>query len=383
MSEQLRTLSVPELKICCALAPISLTERNFDLQLFAGEKTEPATEKRRQEAAERGNIAKSQDLSSVITLLTGFLMLRFYGPQLFGLCGEYMRYIFSQAIFSDLNMPNTLILLNQFILSILKILTPFLAAIMLGSVASNIIQTGFMFRFDPLIPDIDRLNPISGIQNIFSWKMVAELVKSIFKIGIVAYIPYSTMREQIPMLVRFIQLDPIPAMILLLKTIFVMAIKIILILLVLALADWAFQKWRHEENIKMSKDEIKDEYKQREGDPRVKQKIREKQRQASSRRMMDEVPKATVVVTNPTHIACALRYDPDNDNAPMLVAMGAGLIARKIKEIAKENNVPIIENKPLARQLYKMLEVGDEIPSDLYAAVVEILAQVYRMKNRA
>lgn len=383
MNTQLRLLQTTELEATHRILPFSLAQRSFDLQLFAGEKTEPATEKRRQEAVERGNIAKSQDLSSVIVLLTGFLMLRFYGPQMFGMCGDYMRYTFSQAIFSSLTLPDTLVLLNQFIIITLRILTPFMAAIMFCSIASNIIQTGFLFRFDPLMPDIDRLNPISGIQNIFSWKMVAELVKSILKILIVGYIPYSTIRENIPMLVRFIQLEPVPAVIILLKTAFVMAIKIILILLFLALADWAFQKWRHEENIKMSKDEIKDEYKQREGDPRVKQKIREKQRQASTRRMMEEVPKATVVVTNPTHIACALRYNPDNDNAPILVAMGTGLIARKIKEIAAENNVPIIENKPLARQLHKMLEVGDEIPSDLYNAVVEILAQVYRMKNRA
>jgi flagellar biosynthetic protein FlhB len=173
-----------------------------------------------------------------------------------------------------------------------------------------------------------------------------------------------------------------PAIIILLKTIFYMAIKIILILLALAIADWFFQKWRHEENLKMSKEEIKEEYKQREGDPRIKQKIREKQRQASTRRMMDEVPKATVVVTNPTHIACALRYDPEQNNAPIVVAMGAGLIARKIKEIANENNVPIVENKPLARALYKMVEIGDEIPSDLYGAVVEILAQVYRTRSK-
>ncbi|PKL45558.1 MAG: flagellar biosynthesis protein FlhB [Candidatus Riflebacteria bacterium HGW-Riflebacteria-1] len=382
MNTGLQAYSDSDLTKTAVLTTLSLIDRDFDLQLFAGEKTEPATEKRRQEAVDRGNIAKSQDLSSVIVLLTGFLMLRFYGPQLFGMCGEYMRYIFSQAIFTNLTLPDTLILLNQFIIIILRIMTPFMFAIMLGSIASNLIQTGFLFRFDPLMPDIERLNPISGIQNIFSWKMVAELVKSILKILIVSYIPYSTIRENIPMLVRFIQLDPVPAIIILLKTAFAMSIKIILILLFLALADWAFQIWRHEENIKMSKDEIKEEYKQREGDPRVKQKIREKQRQASTRRMMEEVPKATVVVTNPTHIACALRYNPDNDNAPVLVAMGTGLIARKIKEIAAENNVPIIENKPLARQLHKMLEVGDEIPSDLYNAVVEILAQVYRMKNR-
>lgn len=365
------------------LPALCLNERKFDLQLFAGEKTEPATEKRREDAIQRGNVAKSQDLGSVIVLLTGFLMLRYYGPQMYGMCGEYMRYCFSQTIFTELDLPETLIILNQFILTLLKIMTPFMLAIVLTSIASNVFQTGFLFRFEPLIPDLDRLNPVSGLQNVFSWKMIAELVKSILKIVVVSYIPYTTMRSEIPMLIRFVKLDPTAAMVILLKIIFTMAIKIILILLVLALADYAFQKWRHEENIKMSKEEIKEEYKQREGDPKVKQKIREKQRQASSKRMMEEVPKATVVVTNPTHIACALKYDPQNDNAPTLVAMGAGLIARRIKDIALEHNVPIIENKPLARQLYKMLEIGDEIPSDLYAAVVEILAQVYRMKNQA
>jgi len=362
---------------------ISFADIPFDLQLFAGEKTEPATEKRRQDAIQRGNVPKSQDLGSVIVLLTGFLMLRFYGPQMYGMCGEYMHYALGHAIFTELTFSEAIILLNQMVLTLLKIMTPFMLAIMLTSIAGNIAQTGFLFRFDPLMPDIDRLNPVSGIQNVFSWKMIAELVKSILKIIIVAYIPYSTMRSEMPMLIRFFKLEPMPAMIILLKIIFTMAMKIIIILLVLAIADWAFQKWRHEENIKMSKEEIKEEYKQREGDPKVKQKIREKQRQASSKRMMDEVPKATVVVTNPTHIACALRYDPANGDAPTLVAMGAGLIARKIKEIARENNVPIIENKPLARQLYKMLDIGDEIPSELFAAVAEILAQVYRMKNKA
>lgn len=364
-------------------ARLKFSLQTFDLQLFAGEKTEPATEKRRQEAVDRGNVPKSQDLSSVVVLLTGFLMLRYYGAELYGMCGDYMRYTFSHAIFSSLTLPDTLVLANQFILILVKILAPFLVGIVLSAVISNVLQTGFLFRFEPLMPDLDRLNPISGIQNIFSWKLVAEVVKSIFKIMIVAYIPYATIRDQFPLLMRFVQLDPVPAVIILLKLIFVMAVKIILVLLALALADWAFQRWRHEENIKMSKDEIKEEYKQREGDPRVKQKIREKQRQASSRRMMEEVPKATVVVTNPTHIACALKYDPEHDHAPTVVAMGAGLIARRIKEIALEHKVPIIENKPLARQMYKMLEIGDEIPSDLYAAVVEILAQVYRMKNRA
>lgn len=362
---------------------LNFSDTSFDLQLFAGEKTEPATEKKRQEATQQGNVAKSQDLASVIILLAGFLMLRFYGSELYGICGEYMRYILSNAIHTQLNLGETIMLFNQLIYLLIRILLPFFVAIMLSAVAANMIQTGFLFRLDPMIPNIDRLNPISGLQNVFSWKLVAELVKSVLKILIVSYIPYATIREEMPTIIRFIQLEPLPAMIILLRIIFYMGIKIIMVLLALALADWAFQKWRHEENLKMSKEEIKEEYKQREGDPRVKQKIREKQRQAANRKMMDEVPKATVVVTNPTHIACALKYEPQQQGAPVVVAMGAGMIARRIKEIATENNVPIFENKPLARALYKMVEVGDEIPSDLYGAVVEILTQVYRMKNQA
>ena len=362
---------------------LSFFGRPFDLQLFAGEKTEPATEKRRQDAVDRGNVPKSQDLSSVLVLLVGFLMLRYYGGELFGRCGEYMRYTFSHAIFSGLALPDTLLLLNQFLLVLLQTMAPFMFAIMISAIVSNLVQTGFLFRLGPLTPDLDRMNPISGIQNIFSWKLVAELVKSILKILIVAYIPYTTIRDQFPFLMRMIQVEPVPAIIIILKLIFAMAIKIILILMALAFADWAFQRWRHEENIRMSKEEVKEEYKQREGDPKVKQKIRERQRQAASRRMMDEVPKATVVVTNPTHIACALKYVPGEDDAPTVVAMGAGQIARRIKEIAAEHKIPVIENKPLARQMYKMLEIGDAIPSELYQAVVEVLMQVHRMKNQS
>jgi flagellar biosynthetic protein FlhB len=362
---------------------IDFSARPFDLQLFAGEKTEPATEKKRREAIQQGNIAKSQDLGSVVILLAGFLMLRFYGPQLYETCGAYMRHTMTISIHTKVDLPETILLFNQLVYILLKTLSPFMLVIALSAVASNMIQTGFLFRFDPLTPNLDRLNPISGIQNMFSWKLVAELVKSIFKILIIAYIPYSTIKEQIPLIIKFVQMEPVPSIIILLKLIFYMAIKIVMILLVLAIGDWFFQKWRHEENLKMSKEEVKEEYKQREGDPKIKQKIREKQRQAATSRMMDEVPEATVVVTNPTHIACALKYNPDENNAPIVVAMGAGLIARKIKEIATENDVPIVENKPLARALYKMVEIGEEIPSDLYKTVVEILARVYRMKSGA
>jgi flagellar biosynthesis protein FlhB len=360
---------------------ILFSQLEFDLQLFAGEKTEPATEKRREEARQQGNLPKSQDLASVIILLAAILMFRASGANLFEQFASYLRYAIERLIHTELTMDNSLVLLNQAMLIFLYCLVPFLGIIALASIAVNLYQVGLLFRFEPMTPDLNKLNPISGIQNMFSWKLIAELVKSIFKVLIVSWVPYSTLRDEMPILIKTFQLDPGQSIIITMRIVFVMSMKIILILLVLALADWYFQKWRHEENLKMSKQDIKEEYKQREGDPKVKQKIRERQRQVASRRMMQEVPKATVVVTNPTRIAVALRYDREDNSAPRVVAMGTGLIAARIREIAGENKVPVIENKPLAQALHKMVDVGDEIPSELYQAVAEILAQVYRVKT--
>ncbi len=358
---------------------LKFTELPFDLQLFAGEKTEPATEKRREEARERGNVPKSQDLESVIVLLAAFMTLKSYGPDMVAIWGDYMKYTLENLIGTELTLPHALILMNQAVVVILKSMAPVLLVVMLTAAAVNLMQVGFLFTLEPFVPDLERLNPISGLSNVFSWKMIAELVKSILKIVVVAYIPYATLRDQLPFLVRFVQLEPVPSVILLMKLLFTMSLKIILLLLAIAVGDWFFQKWRYEENLKMSKEDIKEEYKQREGDPKVKAKIRERQRRLASRRMMEEVPKATVVVTNPTHIAVALRYDKAAGiDTPTVVAMGTGLIAQKIKEVAAAHGVPVIENKPLARQLHKMVDVGDEIPQELFQAVAEILAQLHR-----
>jgi flagellar biosynthetic protein FlhB len=357
---------------------ISLVRRDFDLQFFAGEKTEAATEKKREDARRSGNVLKSTDLNSVAILLSGFLMLRYYGPQMYKACGDYMRYSFQQLLLSELTFIRTLTIFNQFVLVMIKILSPFLFWIAFVSVAANLAQLGFLFRFEPLTPNIDRLNPVSGLQNVFSWKLVGELGKSVFKIAVVAYIPYSTIRDNIPTLIRFIQLSPLQSYGILLNIVFYMAIKTLLVLLVLAVGDWFFQKWRYEEDLKMSKEDIKEEYKQREGDPKIKQKIKERQRQAASKRMMEEIPNATVVVTNPTHIACAIKYTFGvEDEIPTIVAMGSGQIARRIKEIAAENNIPIRENKPLAQALLKNANIGDEIPEDLWQAVATILAEFF------
>ena len=362
---------------------ITISDLPFDLQMFAGEKTEEATEKRKRDAVQEGNVAKSQDLGSVVILLAGFLMLRAYGANMYSRCADFMRYCFGQILQSNLTLNEALILLNQFIVVTLIITIPFMLAIMLAGIFSNVIQIGFLFRFDPMTPNFDRMNPVSNIQNMFSWKMVAELVKSILKILIVAYVPYSTIKEEFPKFIGFIKSNPIYSFGILLDICYAMAIKIILIFLVLAIADWFFQKWRYDESLKMSKEDIKEEHKQQEGDPHVKQKIREVQRRASQRRQMEEVPKATVVVTNPTHIAVAIKYNFGEKNAvPEIVAMGSGFIAQKIKEIARENNVPIVENKPLAREMFKKANVGDKIPEELWTAVAEILAQVVRDRQK-
>jgi len=361
---------------------IRFTQLSFDIQLFAGEKTEPATEKRREEARERGNVPKSNDLDSVVVMLAAFLILKFYGSQLLGVMGDYMRFSVTNLISTELTLPVTILIINQLFIVVLKCLVPIFLIIIIAVICVNFFQVGFMLTFEPLIPDFERLNPISGLQNVLSKRALGELVKSIIKILVVSYVPYSTLSEQMPLLIRFVQLDPVPSMIILAKLIFSMAIKIILILFALAIGDWFFQKWNYEENLKMSKEEIKEEFKQREGDPKVKSKIRERQRKIATKRMMEDIPKATVVVTNPTHIAVALKYQQDEDPAPKVIAMGTGLIAEKIKEIAKAHGVPILENKPLAQALHKSVNVGDEIPADLYAAVAEILAQVLRMKTQ-
>jgi len=351
----------------------------FDLQLFAGEKTEEATDKRKREALEKGNVAKSQDMASVAVLFIGLMLLNSFGADLYNDIGLYMKHIYSNTLTENLSGITTkevIVIFAQLMFIIIKAMLPILLGIALAGIAVNIFQTGFILTFEPLLPKFDKLNPITGIQNVFSMKTVVEVIKSIFKILIVIYIPYSTLIEKLPLFIRFLKLNPLTSFSLLGEIIYDMGMKIIMVLLALAFADYYFQKWKHAEDMKMSKDEIKDEYKQQEGDPKVKQKIKEIQRQAAAKKQLSEVPKATVVITNPTHIAVALKYEMGQSSAPMIVAMGTGLIAQKIKEIAAEHDVPIVENKPLARELFKKAEVGDEIPQELWQTVIEILIKI-------
>lgn len=362
---------------------ISISSIPLDLQMFAGEKTEEATDKRKRDAIKEGNIAKSQDAGSAAILLVSFVMLNTFGKTMLEQCAIFMQYTFEYAMVAPLNLEEAMVLITRFILTSIVVILPVLLAIVLAGILINVVQVGFLFRFEPLTPNLDRMNPVSNIQNMFSWKMVAELIKSILKIVIVAYIPYATIKDSMSQFIHYINISPISSFGSMLTICYDMAIKIIMIFVVLAMADWWFQKWRHDEGLKMSKEEIKEEHKQSEGDPHIKQKIREKQRQASQRKQMQEVPKATVVITNPTHIAVAIKYTMGEDTAPKIVAMGAGFIAQKIKEIAKENDVPIVENKPLARAMFKDAEVGQEVPQELWTAVAEILGKIYQSRHNS
>jgi flagellar biosynthetic protein FlhB len=257
---------------------------------------------------------------------------------------------------------------------------PILLAAVLAGYLANVMQIGFLVTSETLKLDINRINPISGFQRIFSKRSIAELLKSIFKTVLVSYVAFSYLWKQFPGFSVMMDTPIETSFSFIGEVTFNTGWRILVVLFVLAIADYGFQLYEYEQSLKMSKQEIKEEYKNIEGDPQLKSKIRERQRQMASRRMMQEVPKATVIITNPTHFSIALKY-ADTINAPLVLAKGADLIAKKIIEIAKENNIVIVENKPLARLLFSKAEIGTTIPGDLYQAVAEVLAYVYRLKK--
>ena len=238
-----------------------------------------------------------------------------------------------------------------------------------------------MFNLERLSFNLNKLNPINGFGRIFSKRSLVELVKSLFKIAIIGSFLYLYLKDQIPFMPYFIYFDLAKSLEEIAKVIFNMVFQVIAIIIIMAIADYSYQKWQTTQDLKMTKQEVKDEYKQMEGDPQIKGKIKQKQRQMAMMRMMQEVPKADVIITNPTHLAIALMYK-SGMVAPLVVAKGQDVVAERIKQIARENKVTIVENKPLARALYTSVQVGDMVPHELYQAVAEVLAYVYRLKNR-
>jgi len=362
---------------------------DIDLQLFAqgpgGEdKTEKATPKKRREARQKGQVFQSREITTTMVLLFTFISLRIFGADIYTQLKMFFEKVFTEyPMTRDLYMPDILVrIFIDGVLVFFRTAGPVLAISLLSGLIVSYAQVGFLFTTETLKPVLSRINPLNGMKRLFSLRSVIELVKAILKVAVVAWIAYSYLNGKAQAIVSLMDMDILGIAAFIGITSVDLAIRICLALLVLGAFDFAYQWWEFEKNMKMTKQEVKEELKQTEGNPEVRARIRQKQRQLSMRRMMQEVPKADVVITNPTHFACALKYDEKVAPAPVLLAKGQDYIAIRIREIARENNVEIVENKPLARTIYETVEIGQAIPPELYQAVAEVLAFVYNLKGR-
>ncbi len=346
------------------------------------EKTEQATPKKREEARKKGQVAKSRELPSIAVLI-GCLFCMSWGSMFFyHQLTRIMRYYLEQAGTMNVSIDNFpalyLVATKQFSITI----APLLIVITVVGTLSNIVQTGPMWSPEALIPKFSQINPIEGFGRLFSAQSFSEFAKSLFKIGIVGWICYVTIKNQMHNFVPLLAQDPYQILSYMGTISFKLFWDTMIAMSAMVVLDYFFQRWEHERNLRMTKQEIKEEYKQTEGDPMVRSRIRSIQREMARKRMMSSVPEADVVITNPTHLAIALKYDSEKMEAPMIIAKGAGVIADRIKKIAKKHSIPVIENKPLAQGLYKLVEVGQVVPESLYKAVAEVLAYVYKLKRK-
>jgi len=346
------------------------------------ERTEKATPKRRSEARKKGQVAKSREVTSVMVLLAGLLTLFLLGSYYYGHLSTLMIRSFEQVGTIMVSPENIHALQNQLLASMGLILAPFLGVVMVVSLASNYVQVGGFWSWQLIKPDPAKVFSLQGLRRIFSLQSLMELLKSIGKILIVGGMAYYTIKKELPNILPLMEQEIGSISRYIFSVSQDIFLNTILVMVLLAGLDYIFQRWNYEKTLRMSKQEIKDEGKQAEGDPLVKARIRSLQRDLARRRMMAEVPKADVIITNPTHIAVALRYISGEMDAPKVVAKGAGFVAEKIKTIAQEHEIPILENKPLAQILHKTVEVGQMIPAALYHLVADVLAFVYRTKKK-
>ena len=361
----------------------------LDLQFFAndegGEKTEEPTAKKIEDTRKEGQVAKSKELTSAVQLFSLFLCLRifmkFIGERLIDSFNKFYRDM-GRVPGNGFTHLDAWKLLMQVLLHIALVMAPFLIVAFVASLLSQSLQFKWMVTAKPLKPKFNKLNPISGFKNLFSKEKLFDLLLSVAKILVFGMVAYSVIKDHLGVFVTVYDLSINDALAILYDMVLEILLKISFAYLILALADFIFQKMKHKKDIMMSKQEVKDEYKNQEGDPHIKSQQRQRMQQASRRRMMQAVPEADVVITNPTHYACALKYDNTQSQAPVLVAKGADYLAYKIRDLAYEANVAVVENKPLARMLYANVEIGNEIPPELYQAVAEVLAYVYQLEKR-
>ena len=346
------------------------------------ERTEKATPRKRSEARKKGQVGKSREIPSVAVLLAGLSTLYVFGAYMYSHITSLMQDTFSMITNPNLNLSESVtlgrIVVERFIVMVL----PLMAAVFLTALLSNVLQVGWLVSWEAITPKLSKLDPIKGMQKLFSKQTLMELFKSLAKLALVGFIAYLTVKGEMDRLPSLADMQVQAILSYILKIAFKIFIRVSMAMILLAVLDYAFQKWQFEQQLKMTKQEVKEEFKRAEGDPLVKSRIKSIQYEVAKRRMMQEVPKADVVVTNPVHLAIALRYESAEMNAPKVLAKGAGEIAERIKILAREHHIPIVENKELAQNLYKIVAIGNEVPSTLYQAVAEVLAYVYQLKGK-
>lgn len=346
------------------------------------ERTESATPRRQDEVRRRGQVARSTEINSVAGLLVGFLFLRAWGGTIVGQVEQVMRATLGDLHQDELTVESAMQLGLTYAGFVMLLLAPVFAVMLLVGIVSNVAQVGLLFTMKPLVPDVSRINPLKGFGRLVSTRSLVELVKSLIKIAIVGFVIYRTIIDRIDVIVMLPRAELMPATGEILNLVFDLGIRSAGALLIIAVIDYGYQRYSFSQSIRMTKQEVREEMKQTEGNPQIKQRIRQLQRSIAQRRMMQAVPQADVVITNPTHIAVAIQYQPGS-HAPMVVAKGQDFIAERIKQVAREAGVAIIENKPLARALNEQVDIGEEIPAELFQAVAEILAFIYRLRKRS
>lgn len=364
----------------------SLEVENVASHMFSfadsGEKTEQPTSKKLSESKKKGQVAKSQDLNaSIILLVSAILMVIFADRSVQKIC-EFLYVSYTDYIHYSLNERNVQSLFGIYIYNFFRVTGIAFGVIMVMGVTANLIQSGFIFSLEPLKPNLNKLNPIEGFKNLFSKRTAFNLIKTLLKFILIGVVAFGFIKDNIDKIFSVSGIGVFALFGFVKETIFQLIIRVIAVMLILGIIDFIFQKYDHKKRLRMTKHEVKEEWKQSEGDPMIRSMRKQKQRQMSMNRMMAEVSDASVVITNPTHLAIALRYEENVDEIPIVIGKGADHIAGKIREIAKESDIPIIENKPLAQVLYKQVDIGEEVPPSLYQAVAEILAVVMRIKKK-
>ncbi|GEK32547.1 flagellar biosynthesis protein FlhB [Kurthia sibirica] len=355
----------------------------LNLQFFAGEKTEKATPKKRQDARKKGQVLKSQDVTSAIVLFAVFMYLFFAGPSMRERLLSFFRETLSHNILIEtLSISSVVEMYKDIMFEVAVVLLPIMLTAVVAAVAANFFQFGLLFTVEPLKFDLKKIDPIKGFKRIFSMKAIIELIKSILKISFIGTVTTMIIFLNIEDVLSLSFKTPGDTLTTIAKLAAIMGLSASVVLLIISILDYFYQRFDYEKNLKMSKQDVKDEYKNSEGDPLIKSKIKQRQREMAMRRMMQEIPHADVVITNPTHYAIALKYDDSKMAAPVVVAKGTDFVAQKIKLIAKENGVVMVENRPLARAMYDQVQINQKIPDEFFKAVAEVLAYVYRIKRK-